>query len=246
MVWGAADARAAPWYRGAVGETMHKVRRNGPDALPVLPLDVVVFPGMTVPVTATEERYKHLVKLALAQETEPKRFITVFTPPTAPIRDTAEQFERYGTLVHLLSVEETDEGYDLVLHGQERCEVDISDAMDVADGGGDTRPLYFAEYRPAPVVRGDPNAEAVAAWDAIDTFREYADTLYRGDTDIDVHLPEDPLYQASFVCANIRVPAASKQPLLAAPSLTERFDLARDIMRERMSKRRHRARRQRA
>lgn len=245
-MWGAADVPAAPWYRWVVGEAMDKAKPHGAEALPVLPLDVVVFPGMTVPVTATEERYKHLVKLALAQESEPKRFITVFTPPTAPIRDTEEQFERYGTLVHLLSVEETDEGFDLVLHGQERCEVDISHSQDVADGAGDTRPLYFADYRPAPVVRGDPNAEAVAAWDAIDTFRAYADTLYRGDTDIDVHLPEDPLYQASFVCANIRVPAASKQPLLAAPSLTERFDLARHLMLERMTKRRTRSRRQRA
>lgn len=212
----------------------------------MLPLDVVVFPGMTVPVTATEERYKHLVKLALAQQSEPKRFITVFTPKTAPIRDTPERFERYGTLVHLLSVEETDEGFDLVLHGQERCEVAIADVADVPDGSGEARPLYFAEFKPAPVGRGDPNAEAVAAWDAIDTFRAYADTLYRGDTDIDVHLPEDPLYQASFVCANIRVPAASKQPLLAAPSLTERFDLARDLMLERMSKRQQRGRRHRA
>lgn len=219
---------------------------GGRDVLPVLPLDVVVFPGMTVPVTASEERYKRLVRLALAQESEPKRVITVLAPPSAPIRDTPEHLERYGTLAHLLSVEETDEGYDLVLHGQERCEVTVSRSEDVPDGAGETRPLHFAEYKPAPVVRGDPNAEAVAAWDAIDTFRAYAGAMYKGGTDIDTHLPEDPLYQASFVCANIRVPAVNKQPLLDAPSLTERFDLARDLMLERLRKRQQRGRRERA
>ncbi len=216
------------------------------EELPVLPLDVVVFPGMTVPVTATEERYKRLVRLALAQETEPKRLITVLAPPSAPIRDTPDHLERVGTLVHLLSVEETEEGYDLVLHGQERCEVTVAHSLDVPDGAGETRQLHFAEFRPAPVVRGDPNAEAVAAWDAIDTFRAYAGTMYKGGTDIDTHLPEDPLYQASFVCANIRVPAVNKQPLLEAPSLAERFDLARALMLERMRKRQQRGRRERA
>jgi len=221
--------------------------RQDREELPVLPLDVVVFPGMTVPVTATEERYKRLVRLALAQESEPKRLITVLAPPSAPIRDTPEHLERYGTLAHLLSVEETDEGYELVLHGQERCEVRVSRTEEVPDGAGETRPLHFAEYRPAPVVRGDPNAEAVAAWDAIDTFRAYAGAMYKGDTDIDTHLPDDPLYQASFVCANIRVPAVNKQPLLDAPTLTERFDLARALMLERMRKRQQqRGRRQRA
>ncbi|HZW28893.1 MAG TPA: LON peptidase substrate-binding domain-containing protein, partial [Trueperaceae bacterium] len=155
----------------------------GGELLPVLPLDVVVFPGMTVPVTATEERYKRLVRLALAQDSEPKRVITVLAPPAAPIRDMPEHLERFGTLAHLLSVEETEEGFDLVLHGQERCEVTVSRSEEVPDGAGETRPLHFAEYRPAPVVRGDPNAEAVAAWDAIDTFRAYAGAMYKGEPD---------------------------------------------------------------
>lgn len=220
--------------------------RTGGEVLPVLPLDVVVFPGMTVPVTAEEERYRRLVRLVLAQDDEPKRLITVLAPPSAPIRDTPEHLERYGTLAHVLSVEETEEGYELLLHGQERCEVVVSRTEDVPDGAGETRPLHFAEFRPAPVVRGDPNAEALAAWDAIDTFRAYAGAMYKGGADIDDHLPDDPLYQASFVCANIRVPAVSKQPLLDAPTLTERFDLARALMLERMRKRQQRARRERA
>ncbi|HZJ08073.1 MAG TPA: LON peptidase substrate-binding domain-containing protein [Trueperaceae bacterium] len=216
--------------------------------LPIFPLDVVVFPGMTVPVNVHEQRYRQLIRLVLAQEAEPKRFIAVLAGETAPIRDVQDQLERYGTVVHVLSVEENDDGsVDVVVHGQERCEVVVTRREEVSEPSGAERPLYFAEYQPAPVGRGDPNTEAVAAWDAIDTFRTYAGTLFKGDAaaEIDMHLPEDPLYQASFLCANIRVPPATKQPLLDAPSLTERFELARHIMLERME-RRQRARRGRA
>lgn len=226
-MWRAAYGAPSPCYR------------KGVDELPVFPLDVVVFPGMTVPVTVTEERYRRLVRLALAQPTEPKRFITTLARKNAPIRDTPVELERYGTLVHVLSVEETDDGgFELLVHGQERCEVVVTRHEDVPEQGGATRPLNFAKFTPAPVGRDDPNAEAVAAWDAIDTFRTYAGTLFKGDavTEIDQHLPEDPFYQASFVCANIRVPPATKQPLLAAPSLRERFDMARTIMLEKLER----------
>lgn len=206
--------------------------------LPIFPLDVVVFPGMTVPLSVREERYKRLVKLVLAQEREPKRFIVVVSGDEAVIRDTPLKLARFGTLVNVLTVEETSEGFELLVHGQERCEVAVSRSEDVGEAAGESRPLYFAEEAPAPVERSDPNDEAIAAWDAIDTFRDYAKTLFKLDSsaDIDVHLPQDPFYQASFVCANLRVPAASKQPLLEAPSLKERFDLARDLMLRRLDR----------
>jgi len=218
------------------------------DELPIFPLEVVVFPGMTVPVEIHEQRYRQLIRLVLAQETEPKRFITVLAGSAAPIRDVQDSLERFGTIVHVLSVEENDDGsVEVVVHGQERCEVEVTRREDVAEPSGAERPLYFANYQPAPVNRGDPNPEAVAAWDAIDTFRTYAGTLFKGDAaaEIEMHLPDDPLYQASFLCANIRVPPATKQPLLDAPSLTERFELARHLMLERME-RKPRARRGRA
>ena len=137
--------------------------------------------------------------------------------------------------------------YDLLAHGQERCEVSISRIEQVPEPGGEPRPLYYTEERPAPLGRDDPNAEAVAAWDAVDTFRDYAGKRFRGDAEdeIDAHLPDDPFYQASFVCANILVPPSSKQSLLEARSLRERLDLARALMQERMEPR-ARARRRRA
>src|SRR5690606_31988530 len=167
------------------------------DELPIFPLDVVVFPGMTVPITVTEERYRRLVRLTLAQDSEPKRFIATLALKNAPIRDTPVQLERYGTLVHVLSVEETEDGgFELLVHGQERCEVTPGRHENDAEAGGATRPVHVAESTPAPDGRDHPKEEAVAAWDASNAFRTYAGTLVKGDaaTEIDMHLPDDPFY----------------------------------------------------
>ncbi len=48
-------------------------------------------------------------------------------------------------------------------------------------------------------------------------------------------MPEDLLYQASFICANIRIPSEHRQALLETPSLVERFQLATRLMRERLA-----------
>ncbi|MFA5552193.1 MAG: LON peptidase substrate-binding domain-containing protein [Trueperaceae bacterium] len=208
--------------------------------LPLFPLDVVVFPGMTVPLHVHEERYKQLVREVLAQEQEPKRFIIVFEPGHAAIRDTAVRVARYGTLVHLLSAEENPDGtFDLLVHGQERYEVEVLRTVMVPQPGGATRPLAYATEQPAPLGRDDPNEEAIAAWDALDTFRTYAGKRFHGSAgaEIDKHLPDDPFYQASFIAANIVVPGDAKQSLLEAGSLRERFDLARALMLERMERR---------
>lgn len=208
--------------------------------LPLFPLSVVVFPGMTVPVHAFEERYKRLAREVLAQEQEPKRFIIVYEPSGAAIRDTALRVARYGTMVHVLSAEENHDGtFELLVHGQERCEVEVARVIEVAEPSGVTRPLAYVRETPAPLGRDDPNQEAIAAWDALDTFRTYAGRRFQGNAgkEIDKHLPEDPFYQASFIAANIVVPSEAKQSLLEAGSLTERFDLARSLMLERMEPR---------
>ncbi|HRN18833.1 MAG: LON peptidase substrate-binding domain-containing protein [Trueperaceae bacterium] len=208
--------------------------------LPVFPLDVVVFPGMTVPLHAHEERYKRLVREVLAQEDEPKRFIIAYAEERPSISDLAPRMAGYGTVVHVLSAEENPDGtFDLLVHGQERTRVQVETVVEVDERTGGSRPLSYAEERPAPLYRGDPNEEAIAAWDALDTFRAYAGTRFSGEAgkEIDKHVPEDPFYQASFVCANILVPTSAKQTLLEADSLRERFELARGMMLERMQRR---------
>lgn len=204
--------------------------------VPLFPLEVVVFPGMTVPIHVFEERYKRLVRFCMEQDR--KRFAIVLTTHNAPIRDTPVGIADMAALVDLLSVQENADGtFDLLVHGQERCRVHVLRREDVAERDGGHRPLFFIDDAATPIARDDPNEEQVAAWDTLDTFRSYA-TAYFADgarDQVEANLPTDPLYQASFVCANLRVPLASKQVLFEADSLRERFELARRMMDEQLS-----------
>jgi Lon protease-like protein len=204
--------------------------------LPLFPLpDTVVFPGMTVPLHVFEERYKRLVRATV--ESEPKRFVIALAPDVEAIRDSRPPLPGHGTFADLLSVQENADGtFNVLAHGQERCRLEVAREESYAEPEGNERPLYFVVDAPAPVERDDPNQERLVAWDAVDTFRAYASTFFAFDaaSKIESALPDDPLYQASFICANIRVPAASRQVLLDAPTLSARFQLARKLMQERL------------
>ena len=108
---------------------------------------------------------------------------------------------------------------------------------EVMEQDGTLRRLFFTDEGEWPLSRGDPNLEQVTAWDATEVFRDYAKTFFAFDAlrHIDEALPDDLVYQASFICANIRVPVDSRQVLLEAPSLTGRFELAQKLMRERLA-----------
>lgn len=203
--------------------------------LPIFPLDVVAFPGMTVPLYVFEGRYRRLVRLALASD-DP-RFVIALGMPTR-VEDDAPPMHGVGTVMRIVKLEEHSDGtYELIAHAQERVTVHAELSEQVPEADGSTRPLYVTRYDPLPLERGDPNEERIAAWDALDAFRRYAATVFAFDAQgqIDANMPEDALYQASLICANLRVPSASRQVLLEAPSLTARLRLAQKLIDERLA-----------
>lgn len=197
--------------------------------LPLFPLpETVVFPGMTVPLVIFEERYKTMVRDCLEEERH--RFVIVLAKPSARVSDGVVTSHKAGAYVDIMSVAENPDGtFNLLVYGQERCWVRDLDIT--------SRPYFSIPDAPYPLERGNPNQEQVAAWDALDTFRDYAKQTFAFDgamEQIEEALPSDPMHQASFICANIRVPAVSRQVLLEAPSLIERFGLAQKLMQERL------------
>ena len=199
--------------------------------LPVFPLDLVVFPGQTVPLLVFEARYKRLVKAVL--ELDEPRFVIVRTRPAAD----GPAMATVGTVVRVVELAERPDGtYTLTGHGGERVQVDVARREDVPEADGSERPLFFTRAEPLPVVRDDPNLERIAAWDALEAFRRYARVFFAADAEqqIDDHVPDEPLYQASFVCANLRLEGDERQALLEAPSLVDRFRLAERLLEERV------------
>ena len=204
--------------------------------LPVFALqETVVFPGMTIPLYVFEERYKLLVRQSV--EVESGRFIITLQRPQAEVSDIEADFYRIGTFADILSASENADGtFDIVVHGQDRCKLKVTRRERVPEAGGQKRPLAYSSVCPYPLERSDPNLERVAAWDCIDTFRSYAREVLAPEAakKVEAAIPDDLLYQASFVCANVRVPAVSKQVMLEATSLLGRFQVARKLMIEQL------------
>jgi Lon protease-like protein len=201
--------------------------------LPVFPLDVVVFPGMTIPLNVFEERYKRLVRTRL--ESEDRRFVIVLNRGSDGLDDGAPQLHAVGSFVEILTAEEQDDGTFFVLaHGQGRCRIEIDHEEAVPEADGSLRPLWIVRAAPWPLERGDPNEERIAAWDAIESFRGYADRFFAPDAlrRLDKSIPGDPLYQASFLSANVRVPLASRQVVLEVPSLAGRLRMNQRLIEE--------------
>jgi ATP-dependent Lon protease len=201
------------------------------DELAVFPLNVVVFPGMTVPLHVFEERYKRLVRHATSLETP--RFV-IAPPPADRMEDEGSARPgEVGTVLDVLDATENVDGtFRLLGHGRERCRLVEVREEPVPEPGGGERPLWFAKVESWPVERGDPNEERLAAWDALEAFERYGDVFFapQAREQAAAAMPEDPLYQASFVCANLRLPADRAQRLLEAPSLTDRFRAAREAI----------------
>ena len=140
-------------------------------------------------------------------------------------------------MVRVMELTERPDGtYALTGHGGERVRVQVVRREDIAEPDGSERPLFFTDAEAWPLRRDDPNQELIAAWDAIEGFRRYAATFFAAELhDVDEHVPEDPLYQASFICANLRIEGGERQLLLEAPSLIERFRRAEQLMAERVA-----------
>jgi ATP-dependent Lon protease len=199
---------------------------------PLFPLpETVVFPGMTLPLFIFEERYKQMIKDCV--DNDQRRVAIVLAKPQADISDGGNIAEAgthaVGSFTDILSVSENPDGtYYILVHGQERCRIGTIDS--------ESQPYYSIDKRTYTLERGDPNLERVTAWDALETFSTYAKTFFADEAQqqIEDSLPEELVYQASFICANIRVSAEQRQSLLEAPSLIDRFKYAQKLMRERV------------
>ncbi|WP_027881647.1 LON peptidase substrate-binding domain-containing protein [Meiothermus rufus] len=189
--------------------------------LPLFPLpETVVFPGLLIPLYIFEERYKQMVRDLLAQSEEERRFVITLATPKG-IREV-------GGYVELLAASENPDGtFNIVCRGGERCRVE-----GVGVWGNQ---LYQSTLDiPYPLERSARSEEIVAAWDAMEAFRAFM----AGKADPQAleealaNLPDDPLYQATFLCVNLQAPASVRQALLEAPSLLARLELAQAFMRQ--------------
>jgi Lon protease-like protein len=190
--------------------------------LPLFPLNVVLFPGMRMPLHIFEERYKAMIGECVERE---QPFGVVLIKEGKEVGDPAEPL-RTGTSARITKVVRLEEGrMNIVTHGERRFEL-----VDVTQ----QRPYLVGRVRYLEEAAGD------VPFELLSEAREGQTALLRhlaalaGGWIAKVEVPEDPV-QLSFaaiatVASTIDLPAQLRQRLLEAPTARERLKLLLPII----------------
>lgn len=201
--------------------------------LPVLEMpDTVVFPGMTLMLAFTEPLHLKLLSQVLKQD---QHGFMISWAGQNPHVDSADRLPVHGTKMAVLAVSGNEqEGYAVTAHGQGRQHLNLARSVDISEPAGGNSSLLFVHDEPAPLERTDPGEELLEAWDTSLLFQEYARRFFRTELQEEVRtaLPDDPLYAASFICANTTLEPYQQQLLLAAPTLVARLRLVSSMIRD--------------
>lgn len=193
-------------------------------SVPLFPLNTVVFPGVTVPLSVFEDRYRAMVHELLRIPDQSRRLFA-----TVAIREGYEVGERAGHSIHrigcLLELVEADERPDgsFSIHAVARdrvrvVEIHPSDPYLTADVV--TLPDVESPAAPAqaPVVRK--------------IFHQYREALtkVRGYNAYPGEIPDDPTILAWVLAATCQLPLDDQQRLLEAETTDHRLELLAMLM----------------
>lgn len=194
------------------------------DALPMFPLNAVLFPGVSVPLTVFEDRYRALVHhLLRVEDPEERVFGSVGIREGYEIGDHgAQSLFRVGCRVQLTEVEANADGtFDIVAVGLERIELERLET-------GGPFPVGHVVDRPEP-----PGYVPDHVLDrARATFTAYRAALAAIRTDPYAgSLPKDPTYLSWTLAAVAPLPLQERQALLEAEDAATRLILVTDLLR---------------
>jgi Lon protease-like protein len=198
-----------------------------PELVPLFPLNLVAFPGMSVPLHVFEERYCALVRhlLQLAEPTERVFAIVAIREGYEVGNHEARSMYRTGCLVQLAEVEPYADGrFDIVAVGRQRVRVVGTEA---------SAPFLRAELeRLDSRAEPDPDTAREAAR-ALTVFGDYraAVSELRGDEVMTGPLPRDPEMLSYVLASTCSLTLPERQQLLESPTPGERLGLLRRLMR---------------
>ena len=180
--------------------------------LPLFPLNVVLFPGMRLPLHIFEERYKAMIGDCLERE-EP--FGIVLIKEGQEVGGPAEPF-RVGTSAHILSAHHLDEGrMNILTRGDRRFQV-VEITQKEPHMVGQVKYLEEEEGQ-------DPSEVAAQVGEGYEVFLRGLATL-AGGWSAHAQAPQDPVLLSYRVASSIDLPGQIRQQLLDAATAQERLE----------------------
>ncbi|HYW32332.1 MAG TPA: LON peptidase substrate-binding domain-containing protein [Gemmatimonas sp.] len=194
-----------------------------PLRLPLFPLGLVLFPGVSVPLHLFEPRYRQL--LADIKDTT-RRFGIIAAMPA--VRERELPRGRVGCVAEVTDVEMMPDGRaNIIIVGRERFTLDafVDDPAEynVADV------LPFSDHDTAP-----PVALAVAADEVVLRFKRVVAavrTLNREEPGVHPELPDDPGLISFAIAGMIDLDLTQRQNLLTDRSAESRLSLIDAVLR---------------
>ena len=200
------------------------------EQLPILPLNTVLFPGVTMPLHVFEDRYRALVHHLLTISDKTMRLFGIVA-----IREGYEvgahgvqSVHRVGCVAQMTSVEPYADGrFDIEVVGRKRMRLD----------GLDTSGTYLVGDVETVGEQPDTSPESLAeAARAMETFLAYREQLseMRGGDVLDRDMPRDPEYLSYSLAATCLLTLQERQALLEASTARDRLVMLRHSLREEM------------
>ncbi len=183
--------------------------------MPLFPLNVVLIPGMTLPLHIFEPRYLEMVEQCLDDRSP---FGVVLIKDGQEVGGPAVP-HTVGTAARITKVERHPDGrLDIVVIGARRFRIE-----DLRDD----KPYLVGQVRLYPVLNGATQLALEQAQRVRPKIVQYVDLLTRA-TGVKLRLdalPEDPLTLAFLTAIALQVKPEEKQRLLALPGVPEMLDL---------------------
>lgn len=195
-------------------------------ALPIFPLNSVVFPGVTTPLHIFEQRYRTMINDLIAIGDAAQRLLGIVA-----IREgyevgshEARSMYRVGTVVQLTQVHPYEDGrFHIETVGRHRMRVDAVDPSGAYLTG------EVVELVDDPPATATPDSVAAQAGRALASFEDYRRLLsrLRGDDVLAGAMPTDPELLSYALSATVLLPLRDRQSLLECASTYERLVLVR-------------------
>lgn len=195
-----------------------------PSTLPMFPLGSVIFPGLQVPLTVFEDRYRALVHHLLRVEDPTERvFGSVAIREGYEVGDHgAQSLFRVGCRVRLTEVESHPDGtFDVVAVGLDRFELQHLDT---------TGEFPVGRVKDRPEGSAQVDDELLVQARAVFTAYREALSQIRSDP-YEGTLPRDATYLSWTLAACAPLPLSERQALLEAEDATDRLTLVTDLLR---------------
>lgn len=206
--------------RSAMDGGQHENQRTDSMEMPLFPLNVVLFPGMMLPLHIFEPRYREMINRCVEEDIP---FGVVLIQEGHEVGGTAKPHP-IGTAARIIKVERLADGeMNITAVGTQRFRILELD---------NSHSYLSAKVAQFPVVNGSTKAAVEMAQRVRPKIFEYVGLLSEAShTELKLdRLPEDPTTLAFLVAIALQVDNDDKQKLLALPGVPEMLDRERYLL----------------